>query len=277
MNEQELKHALRDTMSAAPQPPSMNQAAVLDAAKRAHRQRRAAWAGAGSAVAVAAVAMAAMVIPGTGGGTPAAGGGQPTSPAVTGTNTTDVQTETSWPNGQTDRTATKGPEFEQGKQLLDRLTEVLPSGYQVVDEGELEPSHQAQFEDRVHGKEVWEYLAGVPVTRNGGYGEVTTLVETYPRTGDDMTKPCELTKRLWNMDGECEVVTVAGTEIGVVTKATRQQADQWAGYQHPDGTVVYIAQAKQVTWPRGKPALDKQVFTVHQLAELAMDPRFALK
>jgi hypothetical protein len=51
--------------------------------------------------------------------------------------------------------------------------------------------------------------------------------------------------------------------------------DQWAVYRHPDGTVVYVAQAKRSLVGQGTP-LTALPLMAEQLAGLAADERFHL-
>ncbi len=135
--------------------------------------------------------------------------------------------------------------------------------------------HEAQFADRVNGVEVWDYLARAAVTRGGGTGQVVAEVHG---AGNEMTgDPCTLTLRFWGMTGECTVVTVGSLKVGVVTQVTGsdRRLDQWAGYRHPDGTVVFIAQSRR--FDENAPALAALPFPVPQLAALAVDERFHLR
>lgn len=296
MNEHEFRQALHDTMTVAAPPEPMNEAPVLDLAKRAHRRTRATWASAGSAAAVMAVVAGAMVLAPSGDDRGAEVGAGPTAANsttpdnVTGSATPDSgsqssgSTETPWPNGQTDRTATAGAEFDQGATLLDELTAAAPSGFETPDDlvyadpdyqGAPLRSHQAQYADTIGGTEVWEYLAYVPVTANGGVG--TLFAEVHTAANDVAGEGCELSKTLWSQGrGTCEEITVAGMTVGVVTDTSPESSfDQFAGFRHPDGTVVYVAQDNEFR-ASGQPPLDMVPFTAQQLAELATDARFHL-
>ncbi len=298
MNEHEFRQALHDTMTVAAPPPPMNEAPVLDLAKRANRRRQATWASAGSAAAVMAVVAGAMVLAPSGDdrgaevGAPPNGAGpgdastKADAPPISGTETSPASgTKTQWPNGQTDRTATAGAEFDQGATLLDELTAAAPSGFETPDDLEYtgpdyEPgtplrSHQAQYADTIGGTEVWEYLAFVPVSADGGLG--TVFAEVHTAANGIAGEGCELSRTLWNLGGgTCEEVTVAGTTLGVVTDTDPESAfDQWVGFRHPDGTVVYVAQDNEFMGS-GQPPLNMVPFTAQQLAELVTDARFRL-
>jgi len=87
---------------------------------------------------------------------------------------------------------------------------------------------------------------------------------------------CEMAGSLWGNNGTCELVDVNGRQVGLTTGASGQfnEFEQWAGYRHPDGTVVLVAQARQY---RGAASpLPQPVFTPRQLAELATADRFHL-
>jgi hypothetical protein len=297
MNEHEFRQALHDTMTVAAPPPPMNEAPVLDRAKRAHRRRQATWASAGSAAAVMAVVAGAMVLAPSGDDRGAAVGAPPTEangagpanastkadvPAVSGTETSPESkgTEPQWPNGQTDATARSGAEYDKGVRLLDELAGAVPDGYETPEDlvyadpayqGAKLRDHQAAAHDAVN----WEYYAILPVSANGGLGKL------FAQVNDAATgiagEGCELSRTLWNLGGgACEEVTVAGTTLGVVTDTgPESKFDQWVGFRHPDGTVVYVAQDNEFK-DSGQPALSTVPFTAQQLAELATDARFLL-
>ncbi|MPZ79497.1 MAG: hypothetical protein GEV28_03485 [Actinophytocola sp.] len=282
MNEQDFRHALRDTMTTVAVPPPMSEVVVLDAARLAQRHRRARWAGAGSAAAAVAVIGAAVVVVAA---TSGAGGSGAVQPGVAPSSTGSEQpskTGTSWPNGQTDRTARSGPEFDKGEALLGELAGAVPPGYGAPDDLTYEdPDYsggplrfsQAQYEDTVGGTEVWEYLAQQPITEGNGVGQLFVEVTTpgNAMAGDG----CALAPSLWGMAGTCEEHVVGGNAVGVFTPADRQDFHSWAGYRYDDGTVVFVAQS--LDYPgSAKPPLAAAPLTARQLAELAADERFLL-
>lgn len=281
MNETDLKYAMRGAMDAAGGRPPMDEVAVLDAAKRAERRRGALLAGGVSAVAVAGIAIAAVALYGnsTAGTVIPAAPGDPTAVA-----SQPEETRPSWPNGQTDRTATNGPRADQGVVLLDALTAARPAGFDAPTDLTYDPAlgyvgeprmHEAQFVDRVGGTEVWEYRATAPVAAGGGVGKL--YAEVYTPGSDYREDGCALAVRLWGIGGQCRPVDVNGTAVGVVTVAAEDRGfDQWAAYKRADGTVVFVAQARTYT-ETGKPGLAQQPFTVEQLAALATDERFDLE
>ncbi len=288
MNEQELRQALRATMATATVPPPMSETPVLDAARRDLRRRRARWAGAGSAVAVAVIAASAGILltnSGDGPGAVRPGGfatAQPTPTAGTAPGGGAQDTETSWPNGQTDRTARSGPESERGETLLARLTELTPAGFGAPDDLDYqEPgytgslrSSQAAYSDTVGGVEVWEYLGHQPITKGKGVGQ--TFVQLTTPGGGAVGEGCALKPTLWGLTGTCAEVVVGGKRVGVYT-ASRDRGDfeSWAGFRHDDGSVVFVAQSR--AYPgSGRPALTELPWTARRLAELAASPVFRL-
>ncbi|MCT2587505.1 hypothetical protein [Actinophytocola gossypii] len=290
MNEHEFRDALRTNMSATPEPPPMNEGPVLDAARRDRRRRRAMWAGGGSAAAVVAIAVGvAVLVPSGSGDAPglnvAAG-----QPSVSVTQTTEApssavsteETEPSWPNGQTDRTATEGPEYDAGMTVLTELEAAVPAGYETPDDlvgtGDLAGSpmrtHQANYDDTFDGVEVWTYSADVALTKGDGVGRLSAAVRTPG--GPGVGEGCDMPP-YWGGMGDCTEVLVDGKRVAVVTvpPGGRDQFDQWAGYRHEDGTLVYVGQAADRAFTNF-PALDGLPFTAEQLAALAADPRFHL-
>jgi hypothetical protein len=237
---------------------------------------------------VLVVTMAVVVVAATSG----AGGSQPgalrppppTSSTTTSEQPTETDTSTSWPNGQTDRTADNGPEFERGQRLLDELDAVVPPGYESPDDllgtGELAGApmkdHQAQYGETVEGVEVWDYMADAIVTKGNRFGRLLAEVHT---PGNGATgEGCDLAPALWGLEaGACSEVMVDGKRVGVFHASNPEfdQFDNWAGYLHDDGTVVWIAQAGFRAFTNFPP-LDGPPLTERRLAELAADPRFHL-
>jgi hypothetical protein len=291
MTEHDLRRALRDAMAATDAPPPMSEVPVLEAAKTAQKHRRAAWAGAASAVAVAAIAVTAVVIPGREGDAVNPGGNPPvptststsTGPSVTSTGGGPSDTKTPWPNGQTDRTAYSGPRFDQGLSLEQQVEDIVPDGYDTppdltAPEGFELRSSQAQFREYVNGdpngQQVWEYYADIPVAKDGGTGRVFAMVVT-PGDSTLTGEGCAFADVLWDKAAGCEEVTVSGNTVGLATGGDGSAFTRWAGYRHADGTVVYVAQA--LVDPRsGLTPLAELPFTDEQLAVLATDPRFHL-
>lgn len=285
MNEQDFRNALRQTMAVSTAPPPMRDDEVLDAARRDRKRRRAMWAGGGSAVAVAAIAVGVVVLAPSGSGGGVDVGGQPPEvqstqepPPTTG-GAQDQDTKTSWPNGQTDRTATAGPQFDKGVEVADALAGVIPAGYESPDDlegGDAASgkyplkSHQAQFAAYgPDGKtELWEYSATAPVTKDNGVGLMAVTVRTPgSATGDG----CAMVQ----VPG-CVETVVDGKKVGVVDASTTDgSTEQSAFYRHEDGTVVTVTQSAAYSHV-DMPALAGMPLTADQLAALAVDPRFKL-
>lgn len=306
MNEHELRNALRGVMVASSPPPPMDTAAVVEAARRAHRRRRAVLAGTATALAVVVITVTAVVAPGwsalRGGQLEPAGPPVSETPRPTGTAepfpTSGTLTETALPTGpdgkpQQDRTARAGPRHEQGARLLEALTAAMPAGYTVPPEqpppdpgwaGPLQ-FHQAQGGDGGTGTEIWEYLAHTPVAKDGGVGLLFAQVHTPGHALP--VELCAAAKTLWagygpdgpiDLGWQCQVVDVDSRQVGVISshRGDMLRFDQWAVHRHPDGTVVFVAQAQELRGT-GLPPLAGQPVTLEQLARLAIDPRFSLE
>jgi hypothetical protein len=285
MNEEEFRDALRGAMVAGSPPPSMDGRAVLEVARAAQRRRRAAFASAGSAVAIVVIAVGALFVAGP------YWPGDPVDPAAPG-----VSTRTGWPTGpdgrpMQDRTAVAGPRADASARLESALAAAVPPGLTVGPDKAAPGSsraggplrgNQAQFEQWVEDEEVWMYTAVVPVTRDGGTGRLFVMVQT---SGNELPDdPCTaarrfligpdvpLTQRL-----DCQETLIGSRRVGVISEHDGDaQFDQWAFYQHPDGTSVYVAQSAGLP-DSGLPALAAEPLTLDGLAALAVDPRLALR
>ncbi|HEX5598149.1 MAG TPA: hypothetical protein VFX61_19360 [Micromonosporaceae bacterium] len=289
MKEDEFRDALRGAMTVTDAPPPMSTERVLRAGQRARFRRRTAWLSSGSAAAVLAVVGAvtfAGMPSGPVGLSPAGPAPQTLpQPAATGT----VEPMPTGPDGkpQEDRTARAGDRADQAAALLSKIISVVPAGY-TTPENPASPmpneppfrDHQASFEERVNGIEVWGYYASVAVVQEQQMG--TVLVEVHTAGNQLPNEPCALAQQFWGMRGECQVVTVGATQVGVVVEPhDDRRFDQWAAYRHPDGVVVFVAQSATPTnkLPSGVAAqpLAALPFTVQQLADLAVDERFHLQ
>jgi hypothetical protein len=293
MNEQELRQALRATMTAATAPPPMNETPMLEAARRAERRRRARWAGAGSAVAAAAVVGLAVVAvaltSGTGRDAVGPGGGTPTSATSTGPTGTESSgsgssgegTEPEWPDGQTDATARSGPHYETGLSLLESMGDVAPPGYEAprgmkyadpAYVGTLD-SNQAAWDGKVNGVDVWRYTAIQPLQKGNRMGKLTVEVAA---PGNEFTgTACEL-GNLWGYEGTCTERTVDGKRVGLfVGKPASPTADRTAVYRWDDGTVVWVSQSAEYEGA-GLAKLTALPYSPERLAELATDEKFRL-
>lgn len=289
----EFRAALRGEMAAVSTPAgATGPDAMLAMARRAEQRRRRTIAGAASALAVTAVAVGAVVAVGTGPSSPTGLGGllpgvaptasitptastAPTAPAsVSGS---AKGTDPAWPSGQTDATARSGPEYERGAALLDAVSAVVPAGYdpgEVTVPGYAGPlrHHESQVDLGPDNQATgWTYEAMQPLSKGGGTGillvEVTTPGVT-PKSG-----PCALAQSFWGMGGQCHVQQVHGLAVGVVTSSPDRRLDGWAAYQYPDGTAVFVAQAKAV-WAVDFPGMARDPYSLDQLAALAVRPEF---
>ncbi len=277
MHEQEFRQALRESMAVLT-PPPMNENAVLDAAKRAVRRRRAMWASAASTFAVVALATGvALAAPG------ADRSGSEAGVEVTSTNPSSG-TEPDWPDGQTDATASSGPRYEQGADLLTKLLEVVPPGYESPEDltgkgqraGVPLRYHQAKWA----GNDTWHYDAKIPLVKAGEFGSLAVAVLANVDVTD---APCALSISALdpvrvmpentdpNTDESCTEVTVVGKQVGVATKPGKMLV----AYRHSDGTQVVLSQ-ETLPVEYGYPGLTELPFTGEQLAALAADPRFHL-
>ncbi|MFI6238248.1 hypothetical protein ACIBEF_00045 [Micromonospora sp. NPDC050795] len=276
MNEQELREGLRSEMAGTTPPPPLSTTAALGAARRTHFRRRALWASLGSAAVVLAVTGFAAVATPDGHVYQPAGQGPLASP----------DTKEPWPTGpdgqpQEDRTARAGSKYEQGVHLLTEAVSVVPAGFTAPDDPPGQPAeqrtlrtHQAQFEDKVGGVDVWSYSSSVAVAQGEGTGRV--IVEVHAAGNPLPTEPCDLAQQFWSMGGECQVETVGAVRVGVVVRPSRDdRLDQWSAYRHSDGVVVFVAQAARLD--ESRPGLTKLPYSVPQLAALAADERFHLK
>ncbi|WP_018684760.1 hypothetical protein [Actinokineospora enzanensis] len=283
----------------------------LGADTDAKPRRQAVLAGAGVAVAVAAIAAGAVFLPGLGNAAGSANQdsgnqdsgiqaaaprhGRSTAASTTGTSTGPTSTSTGSPSStgsssstassggpgeetQDGKTQTAGPHAQLGEHLLNQLLSSVPAGLTspadlMPKDGQLTgPLRYHQASKDLPGAN-WRYLAQIPVGKDGHWGRL--LAEVH-HNGTDMTG-CELARSLWGLGGECTTIAVDGKQVGVVTKpGNDDRLDQWAAYRYPDGTVVFIAQAKEYAYS-GHPAIAQEPFTAEQLARQAVDPKFRLR
>lgn len=228
---------------------------------------------------LAVTGVAAVGIPGAGGVSPVGAGPQ----AIPQPSTKPSQPWPTGPDGhpQEDRTARAGSRYDQGVRLLDEIVSVVPAGYVAPENPPNQPAdqtplreHQAQFEDKVNGVDVWSYMSSAVLTQGERMGRM--LVEVHTAGNQLPAEPCALARQFWGMQGECQVVTVGAAQVGVVVRPVDDHRfDQWAAYRHPDGVVTFVAQAAQ--FDADRPELAKLPFSVPQLAALAVDERFHLQ
>lgn len=276
MHEDEFRSGLRGVMSLTTPPEPMNTDAMVEKAQRHLRRRRARLAGAGAGAAVAAIAVGAVVIgvQPPDGGTVGVGAATPLPTGIPTSGGLDSgDTKPQFPPGQTDWTASSGPRWQKGEQLITALGALAPEGYgkptdlTYPDGGKLHRS-EAQAAGTMNNY-TWTYDAYLPLTKGDGVGRLVAEVTNKPGLPQD---PCELATGLWGMGGACEVVTVDGKQVGVAVAAegSRDDFDQWAAYRQADGTAVYVAQGKKYV-NADKPALADLPLTKEQLAKLAVN------
>lgn len=256
----DFRNALRDEMSLVAEPPPMSETAMLEAAKKSVRRRKAAWASVGSAAAVVVLAVGTAFT---------VSFDDRAGPAVT----------PSPPYGEWTETA--GPHYDNGVMLLDEVVDAVPSGLETPSDlvwaghpgapGEPLRNHEATIN--------WDgsrsYSATVPVARAGMLGTLTVLVVTPGYSLFDGRAGCRLTAAVSEFEGKgtfpCELVPVDGVTVPVTTEPDEQRA----AYRHPDGGVVMVEQRPDFPGS-GKPAMAEMPLTRQQLAELAVDSRLHL-
>ncbi len=254
MDARELRAVMDRAVAVAP--PPMNDEPVLTAARHALTRRRAAYASAGSAAVVALVAVGVAVL----------------APSQQDDDSVRVGS----PSGSA--TAPALSHEDKAAALATALDDLAPAGYGTP--ADLEGVDD--FADRTlknHkamavGDGVWNYASATPLTKGDGVGELLTTV--YPPAWGATGAGCALTPAAWDTTvADCTEVTVDGKAVAIadVTYPAKDGLPpaQWAGYRHPDGTVVFVMQTAEV--PRsGRPALDGMPMTDRELAELAVDP-----
>ncbi|GIF36743.1 hypothetical protein [Actinoplanes xinjiangensis] len=283
MDENELRAALRDTITHHPEPPPMESKSAIAAARR-KASRRNLLAGVGSAAAILGITLA--LIPGqgkVGGGTGMQVAAEPSgavqpfpveTPSWAGTTPSGLaKTEPSWPaENSGDATADSGQHYQNGKKLLTSVLGVVPDGYTAksgnTTDGVPFRSHQSTIEG-----DFWRNMAAVAIGKGAGVGEL--LVEVS-EPGNGLPKDaCALTKQFWGRGGNCTPVTVGNAKVGVIHEGA---GTAWAGYRHSDGTVVYVMQSTSPTYAdptaNGLRPLAGLPLTDAALAELATHPSF---
>jgi hypothetical protein len=288
MNEEDLNQALHDVIVRSSPPPSMDPARALEQGRRARRRRRAAWTGAAVVPLVVGVGAGPTLVANYTAGRPAdqqvAGSTSTTQsvPTVTPTRVPTVaptarKTDSPWPEGQVDRTASAGPRADRAVTLMNDLSSSVPPGFSTPSlkypDGRSMRWPQAQYASNDGEQDYWEYQAIIPVQKDDRVGQL--LVKSTTPDGKPAMDPCKLAQKFWGGTGTCTIMNVGGKKVGVLTTNGHGSYDQWAAYRHDDGTVVYLAQAKQSDHPRRSP-LRQPVFTARQLAELVTSAKFKI-
>jgi hypothetical protein len=296
MNEHEVRDALRDAMVASSPPPPMDTGRAVEAGQKAHRRRQTTRAGIVAGLAVVGIAVGATYLPsalnggaveagsGPNGAVPASANEQVPSGSVPSEPSASVRkTGMQWPDGQSDRTASSGPRADKSTDLLPALEGALPAGFTGQGSQDVTARNQSIFVDyAAKDLQVWEYSATTPVRRTDGSGNVGTLHVEVTTRGNGISggDACELALRAPGINGDCTVVDVGGTKVGlVVSDGTGNENDrtfdQAAAYRYADGTMVFVCQAKAFR-DSTQPALGELPLTGEQLAALAADAEFHL-
>ncbi|GGU35669.1 hypothetical protein [Lentzea flava] len=281
MNEQDLKRAFEDVVVASSPPPAMDPGRALDLARKARSKRRSSIVGAVVAVLVVGVGLGSAFALNPKGTQEYLTGAGPSSSSNAGM--PDTQWGDKWPVGQSDRTATSGPQADRGTQLLNLAKASVPAGYDTPDLNYKDPTMyggmlraQAQIStNKGQVPEVWQYTAYVPVRKGDKVGRLMAQV-SMPNPKDP-ADPCALAKRFQGMnDAECKIIEVAGKQVGVASPASPERGSgTWASYRAANGWTVTIMQEAEYPYG-GYPALDAQPFLSPELAALAADPKFLL-
>lgn len=280
MNEEDLKRAFQDVVVASSPPPSMDPGNALARAHKARSRRRASITGAVVAVLVVGVGLgSAFALNPQGAKEYMTGAG----PSSSSSGVPDTQWGEQWPVGQTDRTATSGPQADRGTQLLELAKASVPAGYDTPDLQYKDPGFrsgmlrgQAQVSsDKGETPEVWEYTAYVPVRKGDKVGKLTVRVTTP--NPEDPAEPCAILKRSGGGSGNCKTYEVAGKQVATLASMSGpgQPASTWASYRAANGWTVTVGQEEEYAHS-DYPKLDAQPFFTPQLAELAADPKFLL-
>ena len=282
MNEQDLKRAFEDVVVASSPPPSMDPGRALDVARRARSKRRSSVVGALVAVLVVGVGLgSAFALNPKGTEEYLTGAGPSSSSSKAAEPATEWGED--WPVGQSDRTATNGPQADRGTLLLNELKASAPQGYDTPALNYKDPSFhgsmlraQAQISTNKGEKpEIWDYTAYVPMRKNDKVGMFFAKVSMPDPKAP--TEPCELARMSWgSRDASCKIVEVGGKQVGVASVAAPDAGQStWATYRAVNGWVVTIAQSAVYQYS-GYPALDAEPLLTPQIAALAADPKFLL-
>jgi len=282
MNEQDLKRAFEDVVVASSPPPSMDPGRALDLARKAQSRRTSSLVGAVVAVLVVGLGLGTAFALNPRGTTEYITGAGPSS-SSSSTGMPDTQWGDMWPAGQSDRTATNGPQADRGTQLLNLLKASVPVGFDAPDlkykdasmHGGMLHSQAQILTNKGETPEIWEYTASVPIRKGDKVGKLTARV-SMPNP-QDPAEPCELSESFQHRNNvRCKIYEVGGKQIGVASPASFTQGNAtWATYRAADGWTVTIMQEQEYSYG-GYPALDGQPFMAPQLAALAMDPKFLL-
>ncbi|MFF4810291.1 hypothetical protein ACFY03_18985 [Micromonospora chersina] len=272
MNEDDLRGALRRTMAATSPPQPMSTTDALVAGRRARFRRRVVSLCAGSATAVVLVAAVGF--------TGVLDSGRPDQSAAAEPSPRSMADPTGTPRLGLPKLTQEEWDARRtrAREMLNDLLAALPAGYTVVRDDPLNlpdsmasPSgiYQAHFIVR-QGKQTGAVLVEVhtPQSNIGNRWQ-----------GDG----CDLALEIWPYPrGTCQLATVGQVKVGVArarwSNEDPKRAAQWAGYRHPDGVLVKVAQISRPDISAHRfgvlPELKKLPFTAQQLAALAVSERF---
>ncbi|WP_329789796.1 hypothetical protein V1227_37150 [Lentzea sp. DG1S-22] len=279
MNEQDLKRAFQDVVVASSPPPSMDPGVALGRAHKARSKRRASITGAVVAVLVVGVGLgSAFALNPQGAQEYLTGAG----PSSSSSGMPDTQWGEQWPVGQSDRTATNGPQADRGRQLLELAKASVPAGYDTPDlqyqdsgpRGDMLRGQAQVSSNKGETPEVWEYTAYVPVRKGDKVGRLTVRVSTpNPK---DQADPCTVLRRPEGGSGSCKTYEVDGKQVATLPSTNpAMPAGTWASYRAANGWTVTVGQEEEYAYS-GYPKLDAQPFFTPDLAALAADPKFLL-
>lgn len=285
MNEEDLKRAFQDVVVASSPPPSMDPGRALDAAHKARSKRRSSLVGAVVAVLVVGVGIGSAFALNPKVAQETLIGAGPSSSSSSSSKAAEPTTVwgDEWPVGQTDRTASNGPQADRGTLLLNELKASAPQGYDTPALNYKDPSMhgnmlraQAQIStNKGEQPEIWTYTAYVPVRKDGKVGML--LADVSMPNPKAPAEPCALAKSFnGGLNTLCKIVDVGGKQVGVASFASPEQGTAtWASYRAANGWTVTILQDATYQYS-GYPALDQQPLLTPQLAALAADPKFLL-
>lgn len=280
MNEDELRGALRRTMAATSPPQPMSTTDALLAGRRARFRRRVVSFCAASATAVVLVAAVGFTgVLGSGSSYRPAGTEPPSGSTAVPTPTLPPGTVRCTPAtcpqlGAPDLTQEEwDARRNRAREMLNDLVAAVPAGYTVVEDDPLNPLDPVVTSSGM-------YQAAFTVRQGKQTGVVMVVGYTPQSTIGNRSEGdgCDLALDIWPYPrGKCQLVTVGHVEVGVAQArwSNPPRSAQWAGYRHPDGVLVKVAQiSRPTTYWKAPPELKKLPFTAQQLAELAASDRF---
>lgn len=282
MNEDEIRGALRRAMAAASPPQPMSTTDALAAGRRARFRRSVVSFCAASATAVVlAAAVGFTGVLGSGGSYRPTGTEPPSGSTADPTATTPPGavrcTPASCPHlGAPDLTQEEwDARRNRAREMLDDLLAALPAGYTVVRDDPLNP-----LDPMVSSSGIYQAYFTVRQGKQTGLVLVEVHSPQSPIGNRWQGDGCDLALEIWPYPrGTCQLVTVGQAKVGVAqarwSNEDPKRSAQWAGYRHPDGVLVKVAQiSRPDRYWKAPPELKKLPFTAQQLADLAVSDRF---